>query len=135
MNQHGLVLRVGKKLDWSERVPAAEAKKAESASEVGNRIPSPAALMGSEAWSHWSSDKDRLRTLHMPSRRAESNLWRPGSPAHGEQRKMRGSFEELSRTNASGLAMLPSLSKACKSLRDRASEAALSRKKEGHPKE
>src|SRR6218665_3947968 len=73
-------------LDWSEKVPAAEAKKAGSASEEANRIPSPPALMGSEAWSHMSSDKDRLRTLHRPSRRAESNLWRPGWPTHGEQR-------------------------------------------------
>src|SRR6218665_163911 len=117
-------------LDWSERLPAAETKKRGSASEVANGIPSPPALMGSEAWSHWASDKDRLRTLHRPSRRAESNLWRPGWPAHGEQRKMCKSFEEfseyLSRTNASCLAMLPSLSKACKSSRDRASKAILS---------
>src|SRR6218665_2587317 len=69
--------------------------------------------MGSEAWSHWSSDKDRLRILHSPSQRAESNLWRPGWPVHGEQHKMCRSFEELSeylgRTNVSCLAMLPSL--------------------------
>ena len=48
---------------WRPRVPAAEAKKAESASGAALRIPSPPSLTGRQACSHWRSDKSQLVTI------------------------------------------------------------------------
>jgi hypothetical protein len=45
-------------------VPAAEAKKAEGASEETRLIPKPPARTGRLAWSHCCSVKDTLQILH-----------------------------------------------------------------------
>src|SRR6218665_2457667 len=128
-------------LDWSERVTAGEAKKAGSASEVPNRIPSPPALMGSEAWSHWSSDKERLRTLHRPSRRAESNLGDPGGQRTGSNARgvdvLKSSVSisvRLMRRAWRCYPACPRRAKAQGTVLPR-QYSALSMKKAGHPKE
>jgi len=51
---------------WSELVLAADARKAGSASEVTEWMPSPPLLMGSEDWIHGSSVRGRLRIMLRP---------------------------------------------------------------------
>jgi len=50
----------------SVSVPAADVRKAEGASEVTRRTPSPPSLTGSLAWSHWRSVRSKLVMAQTP---------------------------------------------------------------------
>ena len=86
-------------------VLAAEARKAESASEVARRIPRPPSLIGRLACSHCMSERSEFVMLLIPSRNMWSKTVRNWCPAYGTQRRVcvsRGTLnDERSRMRAS----------------------------------
>ena len=68
---------------WRWDVLAAEARKAESASDVARRILRLPSLIGRLACSRWMSERSELVMLLIPSRNRLSKTVRDGCPAHG----------------------------------------------------
>src|SRR5260221_609224 len=71
---------------WRSRVPAAEAKKAESASGATRLIPKPPFLMGIHTWAHWVSERSLFVMMLVLCLRLSSNSVNPGLSVHGEHR-------------------------------------------------
>ena len=86
-------------------VPAADARKAEGASEVTRRTPSPPSLTGRLAWSDWRSVRSKLVVAQTPFRNILSMCFRKGCVAHGAHLSVCISLgalnEVLKRTKAS----------------------------------
>ena len=85
--------------EWSEEYfffewerGAAEAKKAEGASEHELLTPSPPMWTGNEACFHCTSDSWTLRIVSSPDLNTLSNSCRCRFPAHGEVRRMYNIF-------------------------------------------
>src|SRR6218665_2558945 len=69
--------------DWIGREPAAEAKKAGSASGDTLLTPRPPILIGRETCVHWSSVSDAFRIRSRPARSSSSKSPRRGGPWQG----------------------------------------------------
>ena len=80
---------------WRRRVPAADAKKAEGASDDTRRIPRPPFLTGRLACSHWVSVRSVLDMSHAQDLSRESNRSSAGCPLHGDARSVWSSFGAL----------------------------------------
>jgi len=80
---------------WSVSVAAAEARKAEDASDETRLTPSPPSFTGKLAWRHWMSVRSRLQVVPMPFMSRLSNITRRGWLTHGEQRSVCSIFAAL----------------------------------------
>ena len=67
---------------------AAEAKKADGASETTLRIPRPPSLIGRLAWIQLCADSALLVILHKADLRSESKVDRAGLFQHGADRSV-----------------------------------------------
>jgi len=82
---------------WSVSVAAAEARKAEEASEEIRRTPRPPSFTGKLAWSHWRSARLGLQMVPMPFLSRLSNIPRHRWLTHSEQRWTTSSAEWVRR--------------------------------------
>jgi len=93
-------------------VPAAEAKKAEGASDDTRRTPRPPFLTGRLACIHWTSVRSVLVMVQTLSLSRSSNFCKASCPLHGAARNVCISLgalnDALSRTSASCATMEPS---------------------------
>ena len=85
MNRFGYASIEARIALWSSRVDAAEAKKAEEASETTLRRPRPPSLIGSEACSHWMLFSEQL-TISRFDLISLSSVSSAGWSLHGEHR-------------------------------------------------
>ena len=74
---------------------AAEARKAEYASEETRRTPFPPSFTCKLVWSHWISVRSRLQMVPMPFLSRLSNIARRGWLTNGEQRSVCSIFGAL----------------------------------------
>ena len=103
-------------LSWRSRVPAAEARKAEGASDDTRLTPRPPCLTGRLALIYWISVRSVLVMLLTQSWSSPSNFSSAACPLQGDDRMVCSSFGALNdafnRTSASCAAMEPSLADA-----------------------